>query len=255
MEKTGYPSIDKLHEQGHSFLEKHPIIPNTSIYYMMKAVNLTYGNRPAINCLDLRITYKKLFEISKIISKAFKELGIKENDIIPISMPNYMQAIAIFLAANRIGATVSFLNPGCTDAEIKYYINLFESKLFINYDKTIEYNKKMMKNTCLKQIITLDQKDLNKLTFEPDNIHTIGNSDYISYNQLEIISGLYNKYYRTIYGGNQNALILFTSGSTGTPKSVVLTNKNVIASGIYMKNTGRIKAKEGEVKRNDQSSN
>lgn len=246
MKNTGYPSTDRLHEQGHVFWEKHPIIPGISIYYMMRAANIVYGERTAINCLDLKLTYKKLFEISKTISKAFKEIGIKENDIIPVFMPNYAQAVAIFLAANRIGATVSFLNPGCTDTEIKYYINLFESKLFINYDKTIEYNKEMMKGTGLKQIITLEQRDLNKSAFEPDLTHKIGNSDFISFNELELIANQYKYPFRTMYGKDQNALILFTSGSTGTPKSVVLTNQNVIASGIYMKNTGRIKAKEGE---------
>lgn len=246
MEKTGYPSIDKLHEQGHSFIARHPIIPNMSIYNMIKAANLTYGNRAAIDCLDLKITYKKLFEISKIISKAFKELGIKENDIIPVSMPNYAQAVAIFLAANRIGATISFLNPGCSDAEIKYYANLFESKILINYDKTIEYNKKMIEGTGLKQIITLDQKDINSASFSPKLKNIIGYSDFISFSELESIASYYDKMYRTIYGKNQNALILFTSGSTGKPKSVVITNQNVIASGIYMKNTGGIKAKKGE---------
>lgn len=243
MRQTGYPSIDKLHEKGHSFFEKHPIVPNMSIYNMMKMVNIMYGKRTAIDCLNLRITYKKLFEISKIISEAFIELGIKENDIIPVSMPNFAQAVAIFLAANRIGATISFLNPGCTDTEIKYYINLFESKLFINYDKTIEYNRKMIKNTKLRQIITLDQRDLNKSTFDITGTHKVGNSDFISFSELELISEYCNMYYKAAYSGRENALILFTSGSTGTPKSVVLTNKNIIASGIYMKNTGRIKGK------------
>ena len=240
MIQTGYPSIDKPHENGHSFIEKHPIIPNMSIYNMMKMTNILYGKRPAIDCLDLKLTYKKLFEISKTISKAFKELGIKENDIIPVSMPNYAQAVVIFLAANRIGATVSFLNPGCTEAEIKYYINLFESKLFINYDKTIEYNRIMMENTRLKQIITLDQKDLNASTFNPNLNKKPGNSEFISFNELELISEYYDNFIETDFNKNQEALILFTSGSTGRPKSVVLTNENVIASGIYMKNTGRM---------------
>lgn len=247
MRNTGYPSIDKLHEQGHGFFEKHPIIPNTSIYNMMRMVNLLYGERTAIDCLNLKITYKKLFEISKIISKAFTELGIKENDIIPVSMPNFAQAIAIFLAANRIGATVSFLNPGCTKTEIKYYLNLFESRLFINYDKTIEENKELKKGTKLGQIITLDQRDLNRSTFEPDKKHETENEEFISFSELESLSQKHSGVCKPgLFTGNKNALILFTSGSTGTPKSVVLTNKNIISSGIYMKNTGRIKAKAGE---------
>ena len=245
MKRTGYPSIDRLHEEGHSFIEKHPIIPGISIYNMMRMSNILYGKRPAIDCLELKMTYKELFKMSKIISKAFKTLEVKENDIIIISMPNYAQAIAIFLAANRIGATVSILNPGCTTAEIKQYISLFKSKILINFNKSKDYNKKMKADTKIKHIITLEKEDVNKKEFIT-NANVKQGSHFISFSELGTLAKQYKKHIKTMYGKKQNALILFTSGSTGTPKSVVLTNQNIIASGIYMKNTGRIKAKKGE---------
>ena len=42
------------------------------------------------------------------------------------------------------------------------------------------------------------------------------------------------------------ATIIFTSGTTGTPKSVVLTNKNIVAAGIYSKNDSKVQQLSGE---------
>lgn len=228
-----------------SFFEKHPFIPNTSIYNTTNFMNIGNMNGYAVDSLDLRVTYGEMFKDVVMISRAFKELGVKSRDVITVSMPSYYQCIAVFLAANRIGATVSFLNYGCETEEIKSYLNLFESKLFIDYDKSIEYNEDIKKDTKVEQIITLDKKDINTIHFDSEN-KLIGYSDYISYRDLEKLSNYYKNFIFTLYSGKHDALILFTSGSTGQPKSVLLSNENIVSSGIYMKNTGHIKAIKGE---------
>ncbi len=228
-----------------SFMKNHPFIPDMSIYNTIKFMNIGNKDGYSVDSIGLRVSYKDMLNDAVMISKALKELGVKSGDIITVSMPSYYQGIAVFLAANRIGATITFLNYGCEVEEVKKYLNLFESSLFIDYEKNDDYNEDIKKDTKVKQIITLHKKDINSLNYNKEK-KLFGYSDFINYKDLELLSNYYNKMIYTLYPGNQDALILFTSGSTGQPKSVLLTNKNVVASGIYMKNTGHIEAKKGE---------
>ena len=230
---------------GEKFSDRHPIIPNLSIYDTLNMLSLMYRKANAIDCLDLKITYEELINNTAIVAKSLKEIGIKQNDIITISMPNYSQAVIMFLALNRIGAITTFLNSGCTKEEVKKYLNEFESPLFVNFNQSDEYNDEIINKTKVKQIITLYPKDINTLEFSKEKKLT-GYTNKINYNDLLNISEFYKATTKTKTNGSQTALLLFTSGSTGNPKTVTLTNKNIISSGIYMKNTGHIKMIKGE---------
>ncbi len=241
---TGYPSIDKPQNNGYSFFEKNPIIPNLSVYNSLKLINMLYKDRDAIDCLDVKVTYGKVFDDAVTISRALKELGVKKGQIVSIAMPNYYQAVASFLACNRIGAVTTFLNANAGEEEICEYLNLFESPVFINFDKNPKENLKYKNNTGVKHIITLDKRNENNISLH-NNYHLTSNDYVIDFNSLGSIAEFQKKGLPENSSKN-DSLILFTSGSTGKPKSVVLTNENILAAGTYLKNSSHSKSLNGD---------
>lgn len=237
---TGFASIDKPQNIGASFFKTHPIIPNMNVYSSIKALSLFYRKEQAVNCMDLDVDYQRMLDDAVTISLALKELGVKKGDIISVCMPNLYQAIAIFLASNRIGAVTTFLNAFASNEEINSYLNLFESPIFINYNKTKEENLYIKQKTGVKYIVTLDKKNIHSLNLSKD-YHITGSEDMIDFHSLGSISTFQKNKIERFHSSSEDSLILFTSGSTGKPKSVVLTNKNILASGTYLKNSSNIK--------------
>jgi len=244
MKETGYPSIDKIHFKGEKFTDVHPVIPSISIDTALRVMSLPFRLEKAVNSLDLEVNFNELLDDASMLARGFKELGVKRGDIVSICMPNLYQGVISFLALNRIGATTTFLNSFSSIDEVKHYLNLFESPIFINYNKDEKYNESIKKDTKVKQVITLYNKDVNKKEFSENKI--TGYEDTISFNDMKKVSEYYKKPFRTLYFGSENSLILFTSGTTGNPKSVVLTNKNILSSGIYMKASAKLDNTKGE---------
>ena len=233
---TGYPSQDNPQSKNSTFFEKHPIIPNTSIYTTIKLLSSFYLEKNAVNCLDLDASYGQLLDDATTVSLALKELGVKKGDVVSVCMPNFYQALSTFLACNRIGAVTTFLDSKASTEDISFYLNEFESPIFINYDASEETNQQIKNKTKVKYIITLNKRNVNNLDLNSDYRIT-KNSDFIDYNSLGDISKFRKTKLELPHSGKEDALILFTSGSTGKPKSVLLTNENILAAEIYAKNT------------------
>lgn len=241
---TGYASIDKPQDKGAKFFEAHPIIPDINIYTAIKVISSFYRDEKAVDCLKLSATYQQLLDDAVTVSMALKELGVRKGDIITVSMPNFYQAVAVFMAANRIGATTTFLNSFAPDEEIVSYLNLFESPVYINFNRSDEENQKIVDKTHVRYVITLDKSKVNSLSLN-GNYH-LTKSNTIDFNSLGCLAKFQKKTLENPFNALDDALILYTSGTTGKPKAVVLTNKNVLAAATYLKNSTHISDTRGE---------
>lgn len=238
--ETGYPSIDKTHLEGTKFFERHPIIPSLTFSQVLDTMFLLQGNHNIVDCLDLRVTSDEFKKDSLIIAKALLELGVKRNDIIVVSMPNYYQAIPIFKAANMIGAVTTYLNPYASYEETKNYLNMYNAKLFFTCDDNVALNNNIKADTGVEHVITMRNEMINSRDFNQKGNYSVGNKDDLDFHELETLTPYQKGIIGKWYGGKQDALILYTSGSTGKSKSLLFTNENLIASCIYLKNSTHV---------------
>ncbi len=245
-ELTGYPSLDRPNEIGASFFEKHPIIPDMSIYGMLKLLSMMKKEKIAVSSRGLKVSYGHLIDKDAItIGAALEELGVKSGEIVAVSMPNLYQAVAAWIACNRIGAVVTFLDNEAGIDETCEHLNNFESPILINYDTSTEINERIKKATKVRHIITLDKEKERQLDLN-GNYHLTSRGITLDFHSLASIASERRFKLERPHFGNENAMILFTSGSTGKPKSVLLTNKNIIAAEMFAGNTSHTANIKGE---------
>ena len=234
-EETGYPSIDLPQSKNSSYFEKNPIIPSIDAVTLLKLLSRKTRENPAVDCNNLHATYQELLDDSHKLALAYRELGVKKGNIVTIALKSNYQALCSFLALNEIGAVTTFIDTYATEEEILNYLNLYESPLFINYDKTEEQNDKIMKSSKVNHIVTLNDKLADSRDVNGD--YRKNSEKFIDFHTLGSIAEFQKGRVHMPNKGNDNAFILYTSGSTGQPKAVVLTNKNIIAAQMYAGNT------------------
>lgn len=162
--------------------------------------------------------------------------------------------VLIFLAANKIGAIVSFLDEKTPRETLLHYIESFNSHIVITY----KYNSKRIKElkksaNSIKNIINLDGKLIDE--GNPDD----SQQDIIEMSALDhiwlgkqpitkIAAKYHGKLKKNFFGGNNEAIITFTSGSTSGPKPMVFTNKALIAAALFSKAASGIKMWDKNIK-------
>ena len=132
--KTGYPSIDKPWEKYY---------PKGAINFefpKMKAYDLIYErNKDRKDCIALEyegkeISYGELFERIEERTEFFIRRGIKENDIVTISMLMSPEFVYDWYALGRINAISNLIDPRTSAAGIRQYLEEAESDLVLNTD-------------------------------------------------------------------------------------------------------------------------
>lgn len=175
-------------------------------------------------CFSQELTFKDLRIKSEEYAKALSGIGVKTGDIVPICSEPSIEAIIAFFALNRLGAVSTFLNSTASIEEIESYAKLYSSKIILLSSPCMGRLRAdgLFSDHCFDNIIVLSDK-------------------FSSSKEYYSISTLISKYSNLevkldFTGKTASAHISYTSGTTGLPKAIVLSNENIMAAVISMRN-------------------
>ncbi len=234
--------------------KRDPFVPPISVSALFNLSSFRHWNDVVANQKEFDFTRRELKNDRKILAKAFLELGVKKGDIITVTTGRSMyDNILIFLAANKIGAIVSFLDEKTPRDTLIHYLDEFNSSLAIVYkysDKRIKELKrdaKSVKNVINLDGVLIDEGGVDDAQTEVIEMSVLDHMWLGKQTVRKIAEKYHGRIPKNIFATNREALISFTSGSTSGPKPMVFTNKNLIASAIYSKVASNVKMWDKEL--------
>lgn len=234
--------------------KRDPFVPPISIFALFRLSSFRHLNDVVVDQKEFEFTRRELKSDVKVLAKVFLQLGLKKGDIITVATGRSMyDNILIFLAANRLGVTVSFLDEKTPRDTLLFYLDEFKSPLAIVYKYSDRKIKEIKNDTkFVKNVINLDGTLIDEGNPDEEQTEVIEMSvlDHMWLGKQtvrKVAEKHRGRVPKHIFAANREALISFTSGSTSGPKPMVFTNKNLIASAIYSKVASDVKMWDKEL--------
>lgn len=231
--ETEKPSKMGLNMNFYSEKAKTAAKPNDTEYGFLYERNKKYMNNIAITFGGLKVTYEELHTKIDEYAKALYKRGVRENDIIALSVANTPEAIYISYALNKLGAIICPINPLDMDYKIMQDLKVVRPKMFIGINDSYKKFKNASKDIDIDVILfpavrSLDNNIIKTLYGVKQIIS--GNVLLSLDSKLDYVLKKGKSFEDAIYPIHKDEKIgdiMFTGGSSGTHKGVMLSENGL----------------------------
>lgn len=276
---TGYPSLDKPWIKNYSTDKLIEDFPDKTIWQAAYDENKDRHRQVAIDMrsesvdfkVGIKMTYGQFFERGINLARASHVLGTKENEIVPLILPNVPEARLLIYSHSYIGATTYPISPLLPANQLAKILAENPIKTVFVFGMLYDKYKDVLENSSIEHIVYLDGsesmpsymkmaqsmmkivKDENGKVSTPfqmvDKARDVMNQAINPYLNLpddpRIIP--WKEYYNlhkkccedlqpVPYKEGHVAAIIGTSGTTGSSKGACLTDRNINCVGFSYKN-------------------
>ena len=211
-------------------------LPALSAFEYVCQRSKNHLNDTALEYYGRKFTYADLIVNVKKTAAALRGAGVKKGDIITVVSIMTPEIIALFYAADMMGATLNLVDPRYSVEGIREYIEEVDSHLLVCLNVVYERCRQAAKRTNVEKVLVLSPADSlppvmavgYKLTTPDKNKYA---SNVIRWKQF-IKGGEGQSTAAEPYDPDHACVVVHTGGTTGSPKGVMLTDNNF--NGIAM---------------------
>jgi long-chain acyl-CoA synthetase len=199
-----------------------------------------FAERPCLEFLGKKHSYKDFGELVAKAAKGFQELGVKKGDRVGLFLPNSPYYVICYHAVLKAGGTVVNFNPLYAEREIARQINDSGARILVTMDLSSLYKKVKgrLQDTCLETVVVC--RMTAALPFPVNALFAFvkrrevtsipSDGSHVKFDKLVANDGAYDSV--EIDPDKDVAVLQFTGGTTGIPMGAMLTHANLNANVI-----------------------
>ena len=198
-----------------------------------------YSGREAYICMDKKLTYRQLDDLSRALGAYLQSKGLKKGDRVAIMMPNVLQYPVAVAGVLRAGFTVVNVNPLYTPRELEHQLKDSGASAIIVLENFASTVQKVIAATQVKHVIVGSMGDM--LGFPKGAIVNVvvrkvkkmvpaySLPGAVKFNDA-VAAGKGKQLSKPDLNPDDVAFLQYTGGTTGVSKGATLRHRNIIAN-------------------------
>ncbi|WP_219140459.1 long-chain-fatty-acid--CoA ligase [Burkholderia catarinensis] len=210
-----------------------------TVHQMLDDAAAKWGDRPALQFMDKRLTYSELQSHVNRVAKGLQSIGVRPGVHVGLYLPNTAHYVIALFAILKAGGTIVNYSPLDVPSVLKHKIEDSETDFLLTLDLAALYPNMaaLLDTTRLKKLIVGNVAELSGM---PAAVHSqlrdagqlaevADNERHVKFAQLLDNDGVYMPH-SIDDPADAIAVMQYTGGTTGLPKGAMLTHANVTAA-------------------------